>query len=482
MTRDDVTRADRGGSDRPQWREMFAGRLGRITVGILLMETLFAVQTLVTITVLPAVVSDLGGIRLYGVALSASVLAGAVVLPVAARVARRIGAGRTFITSVVVFALGTTVVVTAGSMPVFILGRLVEGAGGGAQYAVALAVVTRVYSERQRPRLLALWTAAWALPGLLGPSYGGLVASTLGWRWAFGLLLPVLLLAALLIAPALTSGAAAPDRSEDASRGDGPATPEVGTVRLLGLGLGAALVLAGMGTGQGVGLALGGVGIVLSVVAVRLILPAGTFRSARGLPATVATAFLATTAFFAADGFLPVILTRLRHQSLTVASVVITLGTLAWVGGSFLQSRLVTRVPRRVLVAGGSVLVVLGVLGVAAGALGAPLVVPYLAWTIAGFGMGHAYPTITLLAMEAAPGAAGGEVEALAQYQLADALGTAVGPGLSGGVLSVALTLGAPLRTGLVAGLGLALVVAFLLLATSLARFDRPPHPPRGSG
>ena len=452
---------------------MFAGRLGRITVGILLMETLFAVQTLVTITVLPAVVSDLGGIRLYGVALSASVLAGAVVLPVAARVARRIGAGRTFVTSVVVFALGTTVVVTAGSMPVFILGRLVEGAGGGAQYAVALAVVSRVYSERQRPRLLALWTAAWALPGLLGPSYGGLVASTLGWRWAFGLLLPVLLLAALLIAPALTSGAAAPDRADDGSRGEGSATPEVGTVRLLGLGLGAALVLAGMGTGQGIGLALGGVGIVLSVVAVRLILPAGTFRAARGLPSTVATAFLATTAFFAADGFLPVILTRLRHQSLTVASVVITLGTLAWVAGSFLQSRLVTRVERRVLVAGGSVLVVLGVLGVAAGALGAPLVVPYLAWTIAGFGMGHAYPTITLLAMEAAPG----KVEALAQYQLADALGTAVGPGLSGGVLSVALTLGASLRTGLVAGLGLALAVAVLLLATALTRFDRPPQP-----
>jgi hypothetical protein len=42
-------------------------------------------------------------------------------------------------------------------------------------------------------------------------------------------------------------------------------------------------------------------------------------------------------------------------------------------------------------------------------------------------------------------------------------------------VLSVTLTAGASLRTGLVAGLGLALVVAVLLLATSLTRFDRLP-------
>ena len=55
----------------PPWREMFVGRLGRITVGIVLMETLFAIQTLVTITVLPVVVAGLGGLRLYGVALSA---------------------------------------------------------------------------------------------------------------------------------------------------------------------------------------------------------------------------------------------------------------------------------------------------------------------------------------------------------------------------------------------------------------------------
>jgi len=461
---------------------MFAGGLGRITIGIVLMETLFAIQTLVTITVLPAVVADLGGIRLYGVALSASVLAGAVALPVAARIAYRFGALATFTSAVVVFAAGTVVVITAKGMPAFIVGRLIEGAGGGAQYAVALAVVARVYSQGQRPRLLALWTAAWALPGLLGPSYGGLVAESLGWRWAFGLLLPVLLLAALLIAPALNPGRGAPDEdgeAEPAMQRPGqvaqePPAPTVAAGWLVALGVGAAAVLVAIGAASSWATPVGVVGLVVCVFAVRAILPPGSFRARPGLPATVAVAFLATTAFFATDGFLPVILTRLRGQSLTVASLVITLGTLAWVTGSFVQTRLVTRVSRRMLVSCGAGAVVCGVVGVGAGALGWPLVVPYLAWTVAGFGMGLAYPTITLAAMDAAPADNEGEaVEALAQYQLADSLGAAVGPGLAGGVLSVTLTIGASLRAGLLAGLTLSLAVALVLVATALVRFDR---------
>jgi MFS family permease len=461
------SRTPEGGAPLPPWRAMFRGRLGRVTVGIVLMETLFAIQTLVTITVLPAVVADLGGIRLYGVALSASVLSGAVALPVAARIAQRIGALATFVASVVVFAVGTVLVITAAGMPVFVLGRLIEGAGSGAQYAVALAVVTRVYDERQRPRLLALWTAAWALPGLLGPSYGGLVASGLGWRWAFGLLLPLLLLAAFLVAPALSRGDRTPGDLPDAGAEDA-----VHAGWLVALGLGAGMVLVALGSGHAWALPVGAAGLLVAVAATRAILPAGSFRAALGLPSTVATAFLATTAFFAADGFLPVILTRLRGQSLTAASVVITVATLAWVGGSFLQARLVTRLPRRGLVITGAALLVVGVTGVAGGALDAPLLVPYAAWAVAGFGMGLVYPTIALLAMEAAP--EGAEVEVLAQYQLADSLGAAVGPGLAGGVLSLTLSNGASLRAGLLGGLALALAVALLLLATALARFDLP--------
>ena len=70
-----------GSSAVPAWRELFARGLARTTTGLLLMEGLVAVQVLVTVAVLPAVVSDLGGVRLFGAALSASQVATVIVLP-----------------------------------------------------------------------------------------------------------------------------------------------------------------------------------------------------------------------------------------------------------------------------------------------------------------------------------------------------------------------------------------------------------------
>ena len=60
---------------------MFAGSLGRLTFGLFLLEALAAVQILVVTTVLPAIVADLGGLRFYGWAFSASGLATVITIP-----------------------------------------------------------------------------------------------------------------------------------------------------------------------------------------------------------------------------------------------------------------------------------------------------------------------------------------------------------------------------------------------------------------
>jgi predicted MFS family arabinose efflux permease len=51
--------------------------------------------------------------------------------------------------------------------------------------------------------VLALLAGAWIVPGLLGPSYGALIASTLGWRWAFLSIIPLTVVAIALTLPAL---------------------------------------------------------------------------------------------------------------------------------------------------------------------------------------------------------------------------------------------------------------------------------------
>src|SRR3954454_22470141 len=109
-------------STNPAWRELFAGGLARTTVGLLLMEGLVAVQVLVTVAVLPAVVSDLGSVRLFGAALSSSQVATVIVLPFTPRLVSRWGLRGAFYLSLAAFVAGSLIVISASAAWVIVAG------------------------------------------------------------------------------------------------------------------------------------------------------------------------------------------------------------------------------------------------------------------------------------------------------------------------------------------------------------------------
>lgn len=441
----------------PGWTALFSRRYARTTIGLVALETLAAVVSLVTVAVLPAVTHDLGDLRLYGAALAAPTLAMVVVLPLTPALVGRLGLRAVFLASSALYVAGTAVVVLAPTMAVFVAGRLAQGAAGGAQAVLVLAIFARRYPTGLRASMLAVWSTAWALPGLVGPAYGGLVASALGWRWAFALLLPLLVPPVFLLLPDLAPRAAtAPP--------DVPA-PAVATPRWLATLGGVSLVLVGLLLGGRGGGALAAAGGLATLLALRAILPPGTFHARRGLPAVMVAAFAVSAAFFAVDGFLPAMLTGLRGLHLAAASLVLSLGVLGWVVGTWWQSRAVTVRRAPLLVAAGAAVIAVGVVGAVLGTLGAPLWVPYLGWAVAGLGMGVAYPTITLLATDHGPTT--DQVVTLSRYQLAETLGAAVGPGLGGVALSVSLASGAGLRTGLLAGFTMALALSLGTVAVA---------------
>src|SRR6266550_3460575 len=99
------------------------------------------------------------------------------------------------------FALGLVIASVAPSMAVVVAGRFVQGCGGGALYVVSVAAIAKAYPESLRPRVFALLTSMWILPGVIGPPIGALIASTIGWRWAFVLPVPVVALCLAMILP-----------------------------------------------------------------------------------------------------------------------------------------------------------------------------------------------------------------------------------------------------------------------------------------
>jgi MFS family permease len=399
------------------------------------------------------VVRDLGGLRFYGWALSASPLAAMIALPATGRLADRRGPAPALTIVLAVFVAGTIVASTAPNMLLLILGRFLQGWGLGAQYAVSMGAVAQTYPDAYRPRIIALLTAAWVVPGVVGPPLGALIAATVGWRWAFLVSLPFVVIAAVLVLPELRRAPATV--AADRDRG-------VGFVWLSLLAIGAGALLVALTdlqwwTGP---VAVGA--LALLIPALRRILPPGSLTARPGLPAAVAAAFLISFVFFGVDGFVPLLIQGVRGKSVGVAGFVVTLSAVAWTAGTWWQARVVTSRSPGSLITIGATLIVVGAGGVWLTLIpSVPLVVAFVAWTIGGIGIGIAFPTIPLVAMDLAE--PGRQTSVVASAALADTFGAALGPGLGGSAVALVAGTGAkPSVDDLTAGLSYAFALALV--------------------
>lgn len=309
-----------------------------------------------------------------------------------------------------------------------------QGLGAGAVPSIAYVAIGRCLPAELRPRMLAVLSTAMVVPALLGPGLAGVVEHAVGWRWVFLGLLPLVGVAAALALPPVRAISPAPDVV------NGGQPDRLGAAAWVAIG--AALGLAGLGVRNAVlGMALVGVGVaVVRRPLVRLV-PPGTFGAAPGLPATVLCRGLLTFTFFGVEAFLPLALDEVRGASTALAGLVLSVAALAWAAGAWVQARLLVRVGARHLVTVGSVLLLVALAGeLAVLRDGVPVGLAVGAWILAGLGIGLDYPSLSVTALaEAAPGREG---EAMSSLQVSDLLGTAVGAGASGVVVSIGEALG----------------------------------------
>ncbi len=115
--------------------------------------------------------------------------------------------------SIAFYVGGLVLAATAPTMFILVVARFVQGIGGGGLYTVSLGTVAKTYPPDIRPRVMALLASMWILPGLLGPPIGALINAAVGWRWAFVAPLPAIVLAAVLVMPALRNVQTSEERS-----------------------------------------------------------------------------------------------------------------------------------------------------------------------------------------------------------------------------------------------------------------------------
>ena len=427
-----------------------------VTIGLLALVTMFAFEAVAVSLAMPRVAAGLHGETLYPIAVIGMLTAAIVGMTVGGIWGDARGPAVPLAVGGLGFVAGLLVSGFAGSMEVFVLGRLLQGLGSGLALTSMYVAVSDAYPAHLRPRVFSLFATAWVLPSVVGPFVAGSLVDLLGWRSVFlvvaGFALVSTVFVRLALRPYLTT------RTHPLVWGRRP------LYALLAATGAVALHLAGQGRGTGAGVLLLAGLAVLAVTLPRL-LPAGTLRSRPGLPSVVAARGLLGAAFACVEMFLPLVLQHETGLSPTLSGLVMMVAALSWTAGSVYSGRHGTPATfGRLLRLGG--------LAVLAGSLVTVALVPaeqsvLLGTTIAtvgffvmGLGMGMTTPLLSTLALDLAE--QGRQGEAGAAVQMSDSLGQSIAAGVVGAVFARWYV--AAQHTSYLSGIGFAVIIAALAL------------------
>ncbi|GAA0432559.1 hypothetical protein Acor_06400 [Acrocarpospora corrugata] len=384
---------------------------------------LVAFEYLAVATAMPAVARELDGHELYSLAFSGGIAAALIATVAGGRWGDVKGPAAPLWTGLAAFLVGLTVAGAAPSMEVFLFGRFLQGFGGGMFDVAIYVLVGRIYPAAMHPRVFSLLAAAWVLPSVVGPAITGFVTTHFSWRWVF-------LAVPLLAAPAVFAlwrglaehhrptdpgerhrladpadhhrpvGAGERHRPADSAGAESDGRADGGFRQRLAMGvlaaIGAGLLQYGSGA-KNIGLIVAGLGVLAA--SLPRLLPRGTMRAARGLPSVVALRGIATGSFLAAEVLIPLVLFEERGLSLDQGGIALTGGALFWSLGSWIQGRMPYR--RKWLLGMGSALIAAGIAITATVVVAAvPVWVAFVGWSVAGFGIGVVYPTLSVLVLE----------------------------------------------------------------------------------
>ena len=457
MTQANVQRVD--------WRALRqTGDLARfcfICLGIFLHAT----NETMVMTVMPAMMRDIDGVQYVGWSFAVYEIGSIVAGAASGRLVTFVPLRSNMVIAALLFMAGCIVCALAASMPWFLVGRLLEGFGGGGLVALAFVSVERLFPRNIWPQLFAVMSVIWGVSAFTGPLLGALASEHLSWRWAFGLSafggLAVALASLLVLRMRAASAVAA---AQDAPRPSFPfevllcLAASVILIAMAGLAIepvrSSLLLLTG----------LAGIGLVFVLDARRpdaRLFPSHPFnwRSPVGAGMTMIAAFSVATCSFGL--YAPLILTNLHGIPLLTTGYIIASESISW---SVLSILVANAPPQR-----ERLIITLGAVMIAGGVAGFAYAVPAGAvWLILscailqGGGFGIAWPFVTRMIVAAAP--AQERTIASSAVPTMQRLGYAVGAAIAG-IIANAGGFSRGLSPETAAGAASWLFIAFLPLA-----------------
>lgn len=167
------------------WRELLGRRyapIAAVLAGGVLLE---ASNVYLTTSLLPTIVGEIGGAEFYAWTMTVFLLASVVTAMLVSRILTQQGAVRAYLLALGLFGLGSLVCAASPWMWTLLLGRGVQGLGGGLLAGLGYALIQRALPERLWARAAALVSAMWGVGNIVGPVVGGVFAQLDAWRTTF---------------------------------------------------------------------------------------------------------------------------------------------------------------------------------------------------------------------------------------------------------------------------------------------------------
>src|SRR3712207_4777799 len=187
-------------SDAPEVLELSLLRRILILAAVVLGSTLYATTLLVASTLLPqmqgrfaATADEIAWTTTF------NILATAIVTPMTGWLVARFGRRRTMVACVTGFTIATWLCGQAESLEAEVFWRILQGGIGAPVVPLANAIVIDSFPRRQTGLVSSIFGMTVVLGPVIGPVFGGMLAETYNWRWAFYMIVPAGALAAVAL-------------------------------------------------------------------------------------------------------------------------------------------------------------------------------------------------------------------------------------------------------------------------------------------
>lgn len=174
-------------------------QLNRASRALLLSNIMVGLEGTIIATALPSMMADLHGIQFMSWIIAIYMLLMAVSAPIWTKLSERFGYKRLIIIGTFLFILSSLIEGLSLSMPMLIAARALMGIGAGAMQQLPFVIYGVLFDPARRRKATGNAISAYSLAAIIGPLIGGVIVSTLGWRWVFFINIPIGILMILAI-------------------------------------------------------------------------------------------------------------------------------------------------------------------------------------------------------------------------------------------------------------------------------------------